>query len=227
MARTNRVAVDGMIYHILNRANGREKIFNKDEDFFAFEKILFQAKEKYPSIDILSFCIMPNHWHFAISPRRGEDLSMFMRWLTHTHTQRYNSHYNLIGRGHVYQGRFKSFPVSNDDYFLKLSRYIERNPLRAKLVIRAEDWRWSSLWIREKGTKEQKQLLSKWPLEYDENYLEWVNQKQKNEDEELENIRLSIQRGRPFGLMDWVKSVSKRLNLSSTLRPKGRPKKGT
>ncbi len=227
MARTIRATADGMIYHVLNRANGREKLFNKGKDYLAFEKIIFEAKEKYPSVKILSFCIMPNHWHFALSPKKGEDLSKFMRWLTHTHTQRYHAHYKTIGRGHVYQGRFKSFPVSSDNYFLKLCRYIERNPLRAKLVKKAEDWRWSSLWYREKGSEEQKQLLSNWPVEYDENYLEWVNQKQVNENEELENIRNSIQRGRPFGIDSWIIKIASKLGLNSTLKPKGRPKKGT
>ncbi len=83
------------------------------------------------------------------------------------------------------------------------------------------------MWIREKGSIEQNKLLSKWPLQYDENYLEWVNQKQKNENEELEKIRLSIQRGRPLGFENWVKKISEKLGLNSTLRSRGRPKKGT
>jgi putative transposase len=226
MARIPRNTVGGMIYHVLNRANGREKLFKKEKDYLSFENIIFEAKEKYPNVDIFSFCIMPNHWHFALQPKRGEDLSMFMRWLTHTHTQRYHTHYKSIGYGHVYQGRYKSFPVSNDDYFLKLVRYIERNPLRARLVKKAENWRWSSLWYREKGGEEQKKILTKWPLEYDENYLKWVNQKKADEDEELEKIRNSIQRGRPFGIDTWIKELSKKLGLESTIKPRGRPKKG-
>lgn len=139
----------------------------------------------------------------------------------------YPSHYKSIGYGHVYQGRYKPFPVSGDAYFLKLVRYIARNPLRAKLVKRAEECRWSSLWYREKGDKKKQKILSKWPLEYEEDYLEWVNQKIVNEDEELEEIRNSIQGGSPFCIDTWIKKISKRLGLESTIKPRGRPKKGT
>jgi putative transposase len=93
MARTIRVVEDGVIYYVLNRANGREKIFNKEKDYLAFEKIIFEVKEKYPIIKIYSFCIMPNHWYFVLFPRKGEDLSKFMRWITYIHTQRYHAHY--------------------------------------------------------------------------------------------------------------------------------------
>ena len=150
MARIPRVAIGDMVYHVLNRANDREKIFQKEKDYAAFEKILFEAKEKY-SMRILSFCIMPNHWHLILHPRKGENLSKFMRWITHTHTQRWHTHYKSTGYGHVYQGRYKSFPIEKDNYFLQACRYIERNSLRAGLVKKAEDWRWSSLWIREFG----------------------------------------------------------------------------
>lgn len=226
MARIPRNAVGGMVYHVLNRANGREKIFKKEKDYKAFEKIIFEAKEKYP-MRILSFCIMPNHWHFVLYPENGKDLSIFMRWITHTHTQRYHVEYKSIGYGHVYQGRFKSFPVEKDNYFLQLCRYVERNPLRAGLVEKAQDWRWSSLWIRKNGTKEQKELLSTWPVEKPMAYMKWVNTLQKNEEEKIEQIRYSIKRGKPFGEDNWVKRIVKKLGIASTLNQRGRPKKGT
>ncbi len=226
MARIPRSAVGNEIYHIINRANGREQIFQKEKDYEAFERILFEAKERYP-MRILSFCIMPNHWHFVLYPKKDEDLSNFMRWVTHTHTQRYHTYYNSIGYGHIYQGRFKSFPIEKDSHFLQVCRYIERNPLRAGLVQRAEDWRWSSLWIQEKGTDKQKLLLSPWPVEKPRAYLEWVNTLQKDEEEKLEKIRYSIKRGKPFGKDNWIKVVAEKFGLISTLKARGRPKKGT
>ena len=171
MARIPRNVVSDVVYHILNRANGREQIFQKEKDYEAFIKILIEAKEKYP-MRILSFCIMPNHWHLVLYPKKGEDLSNFMRWITHTHTQRYHSRYKTIGYGHIYQGRYKSFPIEKDNHFLQVCRYIERNPLRAKLVKKAQNWKWSSLWIRENGTKKQKLLLSEWPVEKPFAYLD-------------------------------------------------------
>lgn len=226
MTRIPRSAVGDMVYHVLNRANGREKIFKKQKDYQAFEKILHEAKEKYP-MRILAFCLMPNHWHFVLYPEKGEDLSKFMRWVTHTHTQRYHAHYKSIGCGHVYQGRYKSFPIEQDDHFLQVCRYVERNALRAGLVRRAEDWKWSSAWVRERGNKKQKSLLSDWPTLKPNNYLEWLNTLQKEEEEKLEKIRYSIQRGRPFGGDNWVKKTAEELDLLSTLKKRGRPKKGT
>lgn len=226
MARIPRNAVGNVVYHILNRANGREQIFKKEKDYEAFMKILMEAKEKYP-MRILSFCIMPNHWHFVLYPKAGEDLSNFMRWITHTHTQRYHSHYKSIGYGHIYQGRYKSFPIEKDNHFLQVCRYIERNPLRAKLVKKAQNWKWSSLWIRENGTKKQKSLLSDWPVEKPIAFLDWVNITEKDEEEKLQKIRYAIKRGCPYGKEDWIGKIAKKLNLVSTLISRGRPKKGT
>ena len=144
MARTPRSAVGNMIYHVLNRANRRERIFRKEKDYEAFERILEEGMDKYP-MRILAYCLMPNHWHFVMYPEHDEDLSVFMRWLTGTHTQRWHTHYKSIGYGHLYQGRYKSFPIQKDEHFLNVSQYVERNALRANLVSKAEDWRWSSV----------------------------------------------------------------------------------
>ena len=119
------------------------------------------------------------------------------------------------------------FPIEKDNHFLQVCRYIERNPLRAGLVKKAEDWRWSSLWTQEKGTDRQKLLLSPWPVEKPNTYLKWVNTLQKDEEEKLEKIRHSIKRGSPFGEDNWIKTIAKKLGLISTLNPRGRPKKGT
>jgi len=174
---------------------------------------------------ILSFCLMPNHWHLVLYPQTGEDLSNFMRWITHTHTQRHHAHYKSIGYGHVYQGRYKSFPIEEDNHFLQVCRYVERNCLRAGLVKRAQDWKWSSAWIREWGSIEQKRLLSDWPVEMLEGYLEWVNTLEKDEEDRLEKIRYSIKRGRPFGDDSWIQNTAEKLGLLSTLRSRGGQRK--
>ncbi|MFA6047791.1 MAG: transposase [Parcubacteria group bacterium] len=226
MARIPRNPIGDVAYHVLNRANGREQIFNKEKDYEAFIKIIQEAKEKYP-VDIFTLCLMSNHWHFSLSAKKGENISNFMRWVTHTHTQRYHSHYKTIGYGHLYQGRYKSFPIEKDNHFLQVCRYIERNPIRAGLVRKAQNWKWSSLWIRKNGTKEQKALLSDWPVEMPIGYLEWVNVLDKNEEDKLNKIRYALKRGCPYGEDSWVKKTAKKLNLISTLIPRGRPKKGT
>ncbi len=199
-------------------------IFDKDADYEAFEKVIEEAKEKFP-IRIYSYIVMPNHWHFVLHPFADNDLSDFLRWLTLTHTQRWNAYNQRVGYGHLYQGRFKSFPVQEDSYFIQLCRYVERNPLRAGLVRKAEDWKWSSLWRRINGNDKQKQLLDPWPIPAGRGYLDLINQSES--DGKLQNIRESIRRGRPFGENSWVAKTVKVLGLESTIKSRGRPKKGT
>lgn len=218
MGRALRSAIGGMVYHVLNRANGRMRIFRKPKDYEAFEDILKQAKEKQ-NIRILSYCLMPNHWHLVLYPYKDGDLSNFMRWLTLTHTQRWHAHYKSIGYGHLYQGRYKSFPVQKDEHFLQLVRYVERNAKRAALVKKAEDWKWSSLYRREHGSTKQQKMLSSWPVHPDSNYLEWVNTPQLKE--EVEVIRYAIKRGRPFGKDTWIARTVATLGLETTMRQRG------
>ncbi len=222
MARTLRNAVGDMVYHVLNRANGRMQIFRKDTDYQAFEKLLAEAKEKYP-MRILAYCLMPNHWHLLLYPEHDDDMPRFMRWSGLTHTQRWHTAHKTIGYGHLYQGRYKSFPVQTDEHFLQVVRYVERNPLRAKLVTKAQDWRWSSLWLRANGTRKQKQLLAPWPVLAGRNYIAWVNQPQPKE--EVEIIRYAIKRGRPYGGEEWIYKTAKELYLEPTLNPRGRPRR--
>jgi len=129
-----------------------------------------------------------------------------------------------FARGNLlYQGRFKSFPVQEEGYFLTLCRYVERNALRANLVAQAEQWRWSSLWRWHQGNAAQKRMLAPWPIRRSPNWLEFVNVPQT--DNELQALRKSVVRGCPFGDEVWSNRIVKRLGLESTLRPRGRPKK--
>ena len=150
-------------------------------------------------------------------------MSNFLRWVSLTHTMRLHAHYRTGGQGHVYQGRFKSFPIQDDDRFLLVCRYVERNALRAGLVSRAEDWRWGSLsrWLEE--PEREPRLLSAWPIGRSPRWTELVNRPLTAA--ELKAVRNSVHRGSPFGDENWVQAISRHLNLQSTLRPRGRPKK--
>lgn len=218
MSRAPRSAVGNMVYHALNRANGKTKIFRKDKDYESFEKILIEAKEKQ-RMRILAYSLMPNHWHLVLYPYEDNDLSRFIRWVTLTHTQRWHAHYKSVGYGHLYQGRYKSFPVQKDEHFLQLVRYVERNAKRSELVKQAEDWKWSSLYQREFNTENSKELLSKWPIEPNKNYIEWVNTPQPKE--ELEVMRYAVQRGRPLGNKTWITKTVRQLGLETTMRQRG------
>ena len=221
MLRTARVAPGGYVYHVLNRGVGRMQLFAKSADYEAFEAILGETLAKIP-LRLCALCVMPDHWHFIVWPRADGELAAFFQRLTVTHAARWQQNRRRVGYGHVYQGRFKSFPVATDDHFYQVVRYVERNALRADLVNEAGAWRWSSLWMREQGTAEQRAWLSAWPIACPRNWRECVEQSQT--ETELDALRRSVQRGTPLGRPDWVGTTAQRLGLESTLRPRGRPR---
>jgi putative transposase len=222
MGRPPRTSEGGVIYHVLNRANARISIFEKDADYAAFERILHEAVERF-EMRLLTYCLMPNHWHQILWPARDGELSHFVGWLTLTHTQRWHANRRTAGSGHVYQGRFKSFPVQNDEHFLTVCRYVERNALRAGLVSRAEQWRWGSLWRYVYGTWQKNALLGAWPIPRTHRWIEYVNTPQT--ESELNAIRCCVQRGRPFGEDRWTKRTVAGFGLETTIRPHGRPRR--
>ena len=222
MARPLRAAVGNVIYHVLNRANAGLQLFEKTGDYWAFERVLEEAHERIP-MRTLAYCLMSNHWHLVLWPRGDGDLSRFMAWVTLTHTQRWHAHHETAGQGHVYRGRFKSFPVQGDEHFLAVCRYVERNALRAGLVVRAEEWRWSSLWKRLRGAAPTRRWLAEWPAAGPSRWVDWVNEPQT--EAELEVLRGCIKRGRPFGSEVWARNTARRLGLEATLRARGRPRK--
>ena len=195
------------------------RLFHKAGDYEAFERVLAEGLERYP-VKLLTYCVMPNHWHLVVRPDTDEALGRLMGWVGVTHVRRHHEHYQSRGGGHLYQGRFKSFPVAEDDYFLALCRYVEANPLRAELVKRAEQWQWSGLWRRMHGSGELR--FSSWPVERPRNWVTHVNREVS--EEQLEGIRLCVQRGRPLGSESWVRRTAIRLGLDFTLRGPGRPR---
>ena len=223
MGRAPRNAIPGMIFHVLNRGNTRLRVFAGSGDYRAFEEILTAARERF-AVRIFAYCLMPTHWHMVLSPDEDQALSRFMQWLTLTHVQRWHAHKGSVGLGHVYQGRFRSFPVQEDGHFLTVCRYVERNALRAGLVERAQDWQWGSLWRRESGPAESRRLLAEWPVERPEDWQEHVNRAET--EDELAALRGHIVRGRPFGDDRWTALAVRSLGLDSTMRPPGRPRKG-
>jgi putative transposase len=222
MGRPKRVALGGYVYHVLNRANGRLRIFRKKADFVAFEAILAEGIERF-DMRICGYCIMSNRWHLLLWPREDGDLSDYMRWITVTHTQRYHASHGTVGIGHLYQGRYKSFPTQDDDHYLTVLRYIEANPLRAKIVERPSGYPWSSF-AAHKGL-EKPFALSDSPVALPPNWTQLVSRNMAVAVHD--GISNSIRRGAPLGDPDWIKRTAVKLNLESTTRPRGRPKNST
>jgi len=164
MPRTQREETGGLYCHVLNRGNGRAEVFHDEGDYAGFLELLSLACERV-AMRVAAVCLMPNHFHLVVRPRGDGDLGRWMQWLMTSHVRRYHRRYGTSG--HVWQGRYKSFVVQHRrpsaaarasgvvsvaDPLWTVVRYVERNPLRAGLVGRAEDWPWSSLaWWMKRG----------------------------------------------------------------------------
>jgi putative transposase len=216
MPRTSRASRGGFVYHVLNRGNGQSDVFHKDDDFAAFVALMREAHEKVP-MRLTGFCLMSSHFHLLLWPHKDGDLSRWMQWLMTSHVRRYHRHYK--GSGHVWQGRFKAFPVQCDDHYLTVLRYVERNPLRANLVERSQDWEWSSLKPSTRSGLEG--LLSDGPIARSSQWTKHVNAAQTEAEEKA--LQRSIARSAPFGDTRWQEKTAIQLGLESSLRPRGRP----
>jgi putative transposase len=207
----------GLVLHVLNRSAKRTQLFFNDEDYSAFEEILGRALARTPT-RLLCYCLMPNHWHLVMWPI-GNELPAFMHWLGTTHAKHWHETHGTNGTGHVYQSRYRAIPVQTETHLISLLRYVERNPLRASLVDRAEQWRWSSLWRRCQLREDT--LLSEWPVAAPANWIEIVNSPQTVA--EIEAIQKAVRSNRPLGNADWEPATVSRLQMAA--RPPGRPRK--
>lgn len=209
-----------MVFHVINRGVRRMRLFDTAADYRACLATLQEAQTRV-SISIFAYCLMPNHFHLVIRPHKDGQVSAFMHWFTATHSKRWHVWRETVGTGAVYQGRFKAFPVQTDPHFLTVCRYVERNALRAGLVQRAEDWPWSSL--SQRAADGHAVALNEWPVQRPNYWLEWVNAVEPATD--VEQLRLSLRRGAPFGDSGWTGNVCQRLDLVPTRKRGGRPPK--
>jgi len=218
MPRPPRHLVADQCYHILNRANRRAEVFHDSSDYAAFIALMARAQERV-DLPILAACLMPNHVHLVVRPSEDGAIPNWTRWLFTTHVRHYHEKYGTTGR--LWQGRYKSFLIQDDHYLLTVLRYVERNAQRAKLVSRAEEWRWGSLNWR--VARNAPLVLSELPLTLPRFWVEFVNQPQTAV--EVEAIRTSVNRQRPFGDPDWVERRAHEAGLAQSLISVGRPRK--
>jgi putative transposase len=234
MPRTGRGETGGICCHVLNRGNGRQTVFHDEADYEGFVELMGLACRRTP-MRVLAWCLMPNHFHLVLWPLGDGDLARWMQWLMTSHVRRYHRRYR--GGGHVWQGRYKSFPLQRRQPsrgqraagvieaagpLWTVQRYVERNPLRAGLVSRAEDWAWSSLRCST-GLEDAPDWVDRSWLDRPADWLAVVNTPESAED--LAAVRGSIIRGRPMGSESWVRRIAATLGLESSLRPRGRPRK--
>ena len=226
MPRPPRPLGDRLVYHVINRGNNRAPVFHKDGDYAAFLDALRDLKRARP-FELYGYCLMPNHVHLLLRTR-DVPISRLMQSLLVSHTQRY--HRVQGSSGHVWQGRFKSPVIQDDDHLLTVLRYVEANPLRARMVERADAYPWSS--FAERATARGAGLLDPTPA-FDalgatpaarrRRWAAFVHREPA--EAELAALRRSVQTGLPFGTPAWVEQLGRDLGLDLTIRPRGRPRK--
>ena len=217
MPRRPRAQSAGIVHHVINRASRRLTLFAADEDYLMMEHVLFAARHRF-GMRLLDWTIMPNHWHLILWPEYDLQLSLFMHWMTTTHTQRWHVARRSTGTGPVYQGRYKAIPVQSDDHLLTVARYVQRNPVRAHLSARVEDWRWSSAWWR---CRKCHIPPDRWPITEPVDWTTLVNEPMNQID--LSRVRDAIACGWPYGDADWTEEMGHSFALKRTFRAQGRP----
>lgn len=217
MPRTARSVRAGICYHVINRGNARATVFHDAYDYQAFAALASESTRRV-GMEVLAFCLMPNHFHFVLRPATDDSLSKWVHWLMTTHVHRYRLRYASVG--HLWQGRFKAFPIQDDAHLFAVMRYVERNALRAGLVPRADEWPWGSLAHRERHLTCP---LVNTPLPLPPEWNARVNAADSVID--LNVIRRCVARGTPYGDAVWTRAAADELGLEHTLRPPGRPRK--
>jgi putative transposase len=201
----------------MNRAARRLPLFECDNDYAAFLRVLSEAQVRIP-LRVLCYVLMPNHWHLVVWPAQDDELSRFMAWLTATHARRWHSRRQSVGSGTIYQGRYKAVAVKDDNHFLVACRYVERNPVKAHLAARSVDWPWSSASVVPGPLRPR---LDTWPVTRPEPWSEYVDR--GDSPGEFDRLRTAIRSSAPFGPAAWREEVATRLEWRAGLQRRGRP----
>jgi putative transposase len=216
MPRARRVQDAGIAHHVMYRGNRKNTIFTGPDDYSVLVELLLEAAERY-SVRVITYCLMPNHWHLVALPCIEHTLSAFVGWLAGTHAKRYHRAHGLVGTGHLYQSRYRSIPVQSDRHLFIVVRYVEANPKTAGLVERAEDWPWSRLGAPPAVTQA---CVAEDVFTRPADWLDFVNCPALAE---ASALRRALARGKPFGSPDWIARIDEKHGMRTALRPRGRP----
>jgi putative transposase len=218
MPRTARFIVANYCYHVLNRSNKKAQIFHERADYEQFLALIHGAQQRI-HVPILAACLMPNHFHLVVRPRHATDLARWTHWAFTTHVRWHHAKYGTTGR--LWQGRFKAFLIQQDHHLLTVMRYVERNALRARLVESAQDWKWGSLGWR--AMRHPPVSICESPVPLPSYWRHLVDEPQSAA--EIAELRVCVNRQRPFGEQGWVAQQAQALGIEQSLRPMGRPRK--
>jgi putative transposase len=214
MPRPRRCVPANYVFHVLNRGCHGRRLFDTTADYGAFRALLAEGAERI-GMRVCGFDVMPNHWHLVVWPEKDGAVSAFVHWLCTAHVAT-RAHTKKREVGHLYQGRFRCFAVQEEVYYYNALKYVEANALRAGLVQRAEDWKWSSAWERIHGSE----LLVPGPLPLPPDWVSLVNRGFDPDD--LRALRASVRSSRPYGSPLWAEQTSRSLGLEQKLHGVGR-----
>lgn len=227
MGRGARINVPGCVYHVLNRGNNRQVVFREEADYKRYTEFLERYKKRY-SFKLYSYVLMNNHIHLLMEVGDKGNISKIMQGVTLAHTRYFNLKYEASG--HVWQGRFKSIIVGEDSYLLEISRYIELNPVRARIVQDPRDYPWSSYAFHAYG--ERNPLLDEHTFygslgmslqERQRRYRELV--REGIQEENLKEIRESVVSGRSYCTQDYLQKIEASIRVRLQRGRRGRPRK--
>ena len=219
MARMARVVAPGFPHHITQRGNRRQQTFFHDEDYRTYIRLMAEWCSRL-KVEVWAYCLMPNHIHLIAAPQSEEDLRRAIGEAHRRYTRQIN--FREGWRGHLWQGRFSSFPMEKS-YLLAAARYVELNPVRAKLVDRPEAYKWSSAIAHLEGRDDQ--LVKVSPLlNLIGNWREFLLQAAPQH--QMEELRIHERTGRPLGGAGFVAKLE--IGLGRILhRRKPGPKRRT
>ena len=204
MARIARVIAPGIPHHITQRGNRRQKTFFLDDDYRMYLNLMAEWCKRH-KVEVWAYCLMPNHVHLLAVPESEDGLR---RAIGEAH-RRYTRHVNFREgwKGHLWQGRFNSFPME-ESYFIAAARYVELNPVRARIVSKPDEYRWSSATAHLAGKDDQ--LVNVAPLlEMADNWKDILTA--GAEDQRFQEIRRHECTGRPLGNESFVEKMENAL----------------
>ncbi len=220
MARFARVVVPGFAHHITQRGNRRQQTFFCQDDYAAYKSLMAEWCGVH-GVTTLAYCLMPNHVHLVAVPQSPDGLRLAIGQAHRRCTRRVN--FREGWRGHLWQGRFASF-VMDVSYLLAAVRYVERNPLRARLVSQTWDWPWSSASAHIAGADDG--LVSVGPMLT--MISDWKRYLQDADEESAARFRRHESTGRPVGEDDFVARLEAMLGrLLHRQKPGPKPKNGS
>ena len=219
MPRTSRAVEGGLIYHVLNRGNGRMRLFHKPADYEAFERVLAEGLDRYP-VELFTYCRCPTIGIWWCGRRPTEASGRWMGWVGVTHVRRHHEHYHSRGGGHLYQGRFQEFSRCRRRVLSGAVPLRRGQSASGEAGARAEQWPWSGLGRRAQGAPTAAGPLAAASA----GGLASAGEPQSAA-RAAGGAAQCVNRGRPWGDSRWVQTTARRLGLQFTLRGPGRPPK--